>query len=134
MLQKTLEKVFITKECTQWKTWRTLKIDVFEILDNKSIGKCFTKFELLFLDQANSSSDSYQILRLPTPRVFQPPSPYLSNFSPAHYNHFEHNPRRVFHWSPCLVLTHLTTCYHKYWRYQTVQKTKPIYYQAINRS
>ena len=38
------EKYFITKKFTQFKTPHTLKIDVFEILDNKNIGKLFSKF------------------------------------------------------------------------------------------
>ena len=41
---------------TQYKTFCTLKIDVFKIPDNKNIGILFTKYELRFLDQANSSS------------------------------------------------------------------------------
>ena len=38
---KILGKVFITKKFTQCKTSCTLKIDVFEIPDNKNIGKLF---------------------------------------------------------------------------------------------
>ena len=48
-----LEKVFITKKFTQCKT-RTLKIDVFEIPDNKNIkknyfqnGNCFSWIKLI---------------------------------------------------------------------------------------
>ena len=37
MLRKILEKVFITKNFTQCKTSRTLKIDLFEIPDDKNI-------------------------------------------------------------------------------------------------
>ena len=59
VLGKILEKVFITKKFTQCKTLRTIKIDVFEIPDNKNIEKLFIKYELLFLDQDNS------ILELP---------------------------------------------------------------------
>ena len=55
--REILEKVFIYKNFTQCKTLRVLKIDVFEISDNKNIGKIFSKYELLFLNQANSSSD-----------------------------------------------------------------------------
>ena len=36
-------------------------MDVSEILDNKNIGKLFSKYELLFLDQVNSNSDPSQI-------------------------------------------------------------------------
>ena len=80
-----LEKVFITYKFTQCKTSRTLKIDVFKIPDNKNIGKLFSKYELLFLNQANSSSDPSQILILqfPIPRASIPPSPCLSNFTLA---------------------------------------------------
>ena len=60
MLRKILEKVFITKKFTQYKTSRTLKIDVFEIPDNKNIEKLFSKYELVFLDQTNSNSDPPQ--------------------------------------------------------------------------
>ena len=61
------------------------KIDVFEIPDNKDIGKLFPKYELPFLDQANSSSDPSQTLtqQFPIPRASLPPSPSLSNFTLA---------------------------------------------------
>ena len=59
MLREILE-VFITKKCTQYKTSRTLKIDVFEIPDDKNIDKLFSKYELVFLDQTNFSSDTSQ--------------------------------------------------------------------------
>ena len=52
------------KKFTQCKTSHTLKIDVFEIPDNKNIGKLFSKYEPLFLDQANFSSDASQTLIL----------------------------------------------------------------------
>ena len=57
MLWKILKKVFLTKKFTQCKTSRTLKIDAFEVPDNKNVGKLFSKIELLFLDQTNSKSD-----------------------------------------------------------------------------
>ena len=41
MLQKILEKFYITKKFTQCKISNTLKIDVFEIPDNKNIEKIF---------------------------------------------------------------------------------------------
>ena len=50
VLRKILEKVYITKKFTQCKISRTLKPDVFEISDNKNIGKLFSKYELFFLD------------------------------------------------------------------------------------
>ena len=61
--RKILEKVFITKKCTQC-TSHVLKIDVLELTDNKNIGKLFSKYKLLFPNQANSSSDPSQILIL----------------------------------------------------------------------
>ena len=64
MLRKILVKVFVTNKFTQCKTSRTLKVDVFEITDNKNIGKLSSKYELLLLDQANSSSDPSQALTL----------------------------------------------------------------------
>ena len=57
VIREILEKVFIYKNFAKCKTLRVLKIDVFEISDNKNIGKIFSKHELLFLNQANSSSD-----------------------------------------------------------------------------
>ena len=51
VLRKILEKVFVNKKFTQHKTSRSLQINGFEMPYNKNIG------ELLFLDQANSSSD-----------------------------------------------------------------------------
>ena len=39
VLRKILEKVFIKKKCAHCKTSRTLKIDVFEIPDNKLFFK-----------------------------------------------------------------------------------------------
>ena len=82
VLQKILEKVFINKKFTQCKTSRTLQINVFEITDNKNIWKLFPKYELLFLDQADYSSDPSEILILQftTLRAFLPPSSSLSNF------------------------------------------------------
>ena len=44
-------QVFITQNFAQYKTSRTLKIDLFKIPDNKNIGKLFAKHKLLFLDQ-----------------------------------------------------------------------------------
>ena len=84
MLRKILE-VFITKKFSQYKISRTLKIDSPEIPDNKDIGKLFSKYELLFLDQANSSSDPSQrwTLRFPTPRASLPPSLSLFKVYPS---------------------------------------------------
>ena len=49
--------VFITQKFTHYKTSRTLKPDAFKIPDNQSIGKLFSKYELLFLNEANSISN-----------------------------------------------------------------------------
>ena len=47
--REMLEKVLITKKFTQCKTSCILKTDVFEIPDNKHIGKLFPKHEHDFL-------------------------------------------------------------------------------------
>ena len=88
MLQKILEKVFVNKKFNQHKTPRTLQINVFEIPDNKNIWKLFSKYEPLFLHQANSISDPSQIwiLQFPTRRASLPSSPSLSNFTIANWN------------------------------------------------
>ena len=78
-----MDKIRITNKFYQYEISYTLKIDVFEISDNKNIGKLFSKDELLFLDQANSRSDSTQILQLQLsiPRASVPVSRYLSNIA-----------------------------------------------------
>ena len=58
-----LEEVFITRKYAQRKILHTLKIDVFELQDNKNIGK----YELFSLDQASFISDPSQILILQYP-------------------------------------------------------------------
>ena len=57
-IEESLHNVFITWKFTHYKTSRTLKLDVFKIPDNKNTEKLFSKYELLFLDQANSSSNA----------------------------------------------------------------------------
>ena len=47
------DNIFITQKFTHYKTSQTLKFDIFKIPDNKNIGKSFSKYELVFLDQAN---------------------------------------------------------------------------------
>ena len=49
LLQKILEKVFITKKCANCKTSHTLKTDVFELPDNKDIQNmnCFSRINLI---------------------------------------------------------------------------------------
>ena len=85
-----LRKAFITKKFTQCKTSRIIKIEVFEIPNNKNIGKLFSKYELVFLHQANSSFDPSKILMLqfPTPRASLPASPSLLNITLANCNPF----------------------------------------------
>ena len=50
---------------------------------NKNIGKLSSKYELLFLDQASSSSDPSKIFiqQLVIPRTSLSPSPSLSNLT-----------------------------------------------------
>ena len=92
-------KIYLNITCLKrrcyWKYWRRsslkrktsriLQINVFEMPDNKNIGKLFPKYELLFLDQANSSSDPSQIfiLRFLIPRA---PLPLCKNFTLAYWN------------------------------------------------
>ena len=87
MLQKILDKVFVNKKFNRHKTSLTLQINVFEIPD-RNIWKLFSKYELLFLDLANSSSDPSQILILQftTLKASLPPLPSLSNFTIANWN------------------------------------------------
>ena len=82
-------KVFITKKYAQRKTSHTLKKpNVFELPDNKKNEKLFSKYELFFWDQANFYSNSFQVLMLQYPilRASLPPSPFLSNLTPANWN------------------------------------------------
>ena len=69
-LRKIMEKVYITKKCTQCKTSHTLKTDVFELPNNKDIEKLFSKSEVVFIEQSNFSSNPFQVLILqyPIPR------------------------------------------------------------------
>ena len=86
--RKKLEKFFIIKKCTQYKTSHTLKFYLFELPDNKHFGKLFSKYEVLFLDQSNFSSNPFQILILqyPIPRDSPPPLPSLLNFILANWH------------------------------------------------
>ena len=88
MLRKLLEKVFITKKCTQCKTSHTSEIVVFELPDNKNIRKFFSKYKLLFLGQSDSRSDPSQILILqyPIPGAFLSPSPSLWSYTLVNWN------------------------------------------------
>ena len=104
---------------------------------DKNIGKLFSKHELLFLDQANSSSDPSQVLiqKFPITRTPLPPSSSLSNFtsclanclqiSLANWNSLQHNPYNVLHWFPYFFLSHSATCHHKYLIYQNICNAQP---------
>ena len=104
---------------------------------DKNIGKLFSKHELLFLDQANSSSDPSQVLiqKFPLTRTPLPPSSSLSNFtsclanclqiSLANWNSLQHNPYNVLHWFPYFFLSHSATCHHKYLIYQNICNAQP---------
>ena len=102
-----------------------MNIHVLKIKDNKSIRKLFSKHKLLFLDQAFSSSDPFQILILQVPisRAYRPPSPSLSNFTLANWNPLQHNRH---HCLPYFILPYSTTIHHKYAIYQTICKAKTI--------
>ena len=81
-----LEKVFITKKRTQCEPSYMLKTDVFELSNNKDIGKLFSKY--VFLDQANFSFNPSQILILQYPILWDslPHFPILLNCTMANWN------------------------------------------------
>ena len=56
-----LKRKYWRRSSLKRKTSRILQINVFEMPDNKNIGKLFPKYELLFVDQANSSFDPVPI-------------------------------------------------------------------------
>ena len=123
-----MENFCITKKCTRYILSSALKTDVFEIPDNKNIGKLFPKYELLFLDQAKSSSDPSEILILqfPIPRALCL-SHHLCQILPQPTETpLQHNPHHVLHRFPYFVLPDSTTRYHKYWIYQTIWEAQPI--------
>ena len=105
VLREILEKIFMSKKLTQFKTSRLLKIDGFKITENNAIRKMISKYKV-FLYQANSSSDLFQtlILQLSIPRASLPPLPSLSNFVKHHLcqtslpteNPLQHNPQQLF--------------------------------------
>ena len=82
--------VFITTKCIQRKTLPLLKTDVFKLLDDKNIGKLFSKYELLSLDQVNFISDPSQIVTLH----------YLSLELPCLPSHL----RQISQWPPNTIL------------------------------
>ena len=87
--RSSLEGIHYLEICWS-KTSRTLKIDLFKIPDNKNIWKLFSKHELLFLDQANFSSDPSQIMMLQfsIPRASLLSSPCLWNFTLVYWSPF----------------------------------------------
>ena len=132
LLQKILEKVFVTKKCTNCKTSHTLKTDVFELPDNKDIRKLFSKYELFFPNQSNFSSNSFQILILQhlIPWVSLPSFLSLLNFTLVNWNPSS----TQYSWcsssfSP-FFLPHSTT-HHSYWMYQTKCQAKQIKFMKI---
>ena len=72
--------VSLSLQCTP----HVLKIYLFELPDNKNTGTFFSKYELLFPNQANSSFAPSQILILqhPIPISSLHPSPFLADFVP----------------------------------------------------
>ena len=106
--------------------WRTLKIDIFGILGEKNIGKCFLKYKLLYLDQSNSSSDlsPILILRFSIPRAYFPPSRSLSNL--AYWKPSATQSHHVRHRFPYFAQPHSTKRRHNNWIYQTIWQAMPI--------
>ena len=64
----------------------------------------------------------YWYYNLPYNLPFLPPSLFLPKFAITNWNSLQNNPYRF----PYFVLTHSTTCHHKYWLYQTIWQVKPI--------
>ena len=113
-------------EITLCETLYNLKTDVFELLDNKNIGALFSKYEMFFLDQANFSSNSFQIwqLQYPIPRASLPPLPFLSNFTLANWNP---STTQSSSCSSSVSLFCSSPFNHtsSYWMYQTIYQAKP---------
>ena len=89
-----------------------------------------SKYELPFLDKANSSSDPSHILIL----QFTIPRASLSPFAP-HLCQILGKPtdtplqrsfHYVLHWFPYFVLPYSTTRHHKYWICQVIWQAKSI--------
>ena len=114
-LREILEKIFITKKFTQCKTSHTLKIDVFELLDNKDIGKLFSKHERfswikLILVMINLKYWYYNksSLKLPClPHYFCQIAPWPTE------SRLQYNSHHVLHRFPNFVQPNLTAL-HKY--------------------
>ena len=109
VLQKIMEKVFITNKFTQCKTSRTLKIDVSKY----HIIKILVHLKYWYYDSP--------YMELPClPQHFHQVLPYPIETP------LQHKPHHVLHRFPYFVLPHSTTPHHKYWIYQTISHTKPI--------
>ena len=138
MLGKILEKVFITKKLIECKTSRNLKFEVFEMPDKKNNGKLFSKYKLLFLDQASSSSDPSQIftLEFSIPRTSLPPLPSLSHFTLGNWNS---SSTQSASWSSSVSLFCPTPFNHTLPQVLDIpnhmaSQANKIYYQAVCRS
>ena len=128
VLRKIQEKIFINKKFTQCKTSRTLKIDVFEIPDNKILENCFQNM--------NCFSWIKLIPVLIHLKYWYYDSPHLELYCLAHHlcrillkpidTSLQHNTYHVLHRFPYFALPHSTTRCHKYWIYQTMCQDKPI--------
>ena len=77
----------------------------------KVFGSFFWNYELLFLDQANSSSYPSEILIIQFPMI---------------QTFLQHNTHHVLHRFRYFVLPQASTRHHKYWIYQTICQAKPI--------
>ena len=77
----------------------------------KVFGSFFWNYELLFLDQANSSSYPSEILIIQFPMI---------------QTFLQHNTHHVLHRFRYFVLPQASTRRHKYWIYQTICQAKPI--------
>ena len=117
-LQEILEKVFITKKCTQRKILHTLKTDVFESPDNKNIGKLFSECEVFSLDLANFSSNPSQILILLI---------LITNISEKSYpSHVKSLFNTILIMCSSSVSLFYPNTFHNYWINQTICQPKPI--------
>ena len=77
----------------------------------KVFGSFFWNYELLFLDQANSSSYPSEILIIQFIMI---------------QTFLQHNTHHVLHRFRYFVLPQASTRHHKYWIYQTICQAKPI--------
>ena len=128
MLQKILEKVFVTKKFTQCKISCTLKINEFKIPDNKNTKKLFSRYKLLSWIKLISA-----LIPL---KYWYYNSPYLElSYLPHHFcdvfilpteTSFQHNPHHIVHRFSYLILRHSTMRHHRCWIYQTICQSKPI--------